>query len=632
MPMKRLLFLQKRIHLLLLCFFAGTFVNANDISRLEQDVLEVPEFSTPDYPAYENDLIFGIFNPNGIGYTEVYRSLNGTDGFEHIASVPAGETNFLDQGLRSNTTYYYKLRAELDGSYSEFSRVLSLTTGFKLYPPILTAHALTSTSVRLELQDVSYNDVSYDIWREMGPDAVFLESISAPDSGEVFVIIDTALMPGTKYSYRVDVHAQGPGNVYYPGMVRASATTLQQDDLTPPSLSFHEPPTHFTCGNEIGLFYSNPNEGALTEIYRSRNPETGFELVHSTAEGSGSYVDKDLVSRKTYYYRARAVMGESASEFSETISQQTGSGFYEPEFTLHVQPNQTVEVTVRDKSYLDYSYEIYGWDNDEEMMTIWTTFQLPDSGNTFTIVDTLVQAGHTYTYHINVQLDCDGQPMVGEFVSPPVTIEGNQAEMPEVTSFTLVDPATDMDVAEMVDGMSFEAADRLNIRANANEMTESVMFYLNGKPYWGENQTPYALFGDTQGDYHRGRLSPGEYTLTAVPFSENLRKGVEGEAKTIYFVVTDEDGNTSGRSYVEVNVFPNPVVETANIEVTGDPDSEFFIDIVDQRGNHVKTVSQRLDNFGWFAESWNPANLERGTYLVTVSVSGEKFTKRVIIK
>jgi pterin-4a-carbinolamine dehydratase len=818
--MKKLLLNKNRFFLLLLLLnFAAFVALAQPSGEPDPQPVEIPEFRPPEYPAYENDLIFGVFNPNGEGSTEIYRSTNETEGFVLVASISASEETFLDQNLRSNTMYFYKMRAELNEVYSEYSNTLSLTTGSKLYPPELSAEAINGSSIKVTLQDVSYNDVSYELWRELGPDAELIETISAPDSGEVFVITDTGLEPNTKYNYRVDVRAQGLGNVFYPGMVRTSATTTNQEELetpyldlsllyettieltaesrtegaqiefyramnepenwervslekenstyvdrylkprttyyyrirtekdgvyseytpyveattysifyypdleteltednkvkvtltdnsyadiaytlnrlddsgisqpielpdsgqtytfidesvllnntyvysldviiddegrpqyhdfvrdtiyvpgpgslSPPLLSFTEPPTTFDCGNEISMNYFNQHDGAITEIYRSRSADGAFERVFAGTEKTDTYVDRGLTSQKSYYYKARAVKGDSVSEYSNTIAKRSGYAFHEPEFTITLQANQTVEVKVHDRSYLDYSYELYGWNAEDGVQSINTTFQLPDSGQTFMIIDTLVVPGKTYTHHVNTTLDCDGYPGTGEeYVSNPVTIPEAE-EKPMVYSFTLVDPNTDMDIAEMYDSMEFAAADRLNIRINTNAMTKSVAFYMNGKRYWGENQEPYALFGDRFGDYNRGRLTPGVYTLTAVPYSENLQRGMEGQAMTITFTVTDEDGSTNARSFIEVNVFPNPVVEKATIEVAGEPNTAVSMEIIDQQGTSLNKVNEPLDNQGWLVKEWAPQNLKRGTYYITIKMNDETYTKRITVK
>src|SRR6478752_6421861 len=106
MPMKRPLCNATFLTVLLVLLVCNWSVSSPlKKAAVKQSTLETPEFRPPEYPAYENDLIFGIFNPNGDGSTEIYRSLSQTEGFVLISSVSAGEATFLDRDLKSNTTY-----------------------------------------------------------------------------------------------------------------------------------------------------------------------------------------------------------------------------------------------------------------------------------------------------------------------------------------------------------------------------------------------------------------------------------------------------------------------------------------------------------------------------------------------
>jgi hypothetical protein len=87
----------------------------------------------------------------------------------------------------------------------------------------------------------------------------------------------------------------------------------------------------------------------------------------------------------------------------------------------------------------------------------------------------------------------------------------------------------------------------LNIMANVSwAEVGSVRFELNGDAdYHLENDAPYALAGDSSGDYRAWTPPVGEYTLTAVPYSGAEAQGSSGVAHTVRFVVidllTDED-------------------------------------------------------------------------------------------
>jgi hypothetical protein len=203
---------------------------------------------------------------------------------------------------------------------------------------------------------------------------------------------------------------------------------------------------------------------------------------------------------------------------------------------------------------------------------------------------------------------------------------------PVVYSLTLIDPVSDMEIADMYNGIEFNVNDRLNIRSHSNELTQSVAFFINGKRYWGENQEPYALFGDRNGDYNRGRFKPGEYTVTVIPYSENFHTGTTGESKSVSFKVTDDNGSTQATPFAELNVFPNPFTEYATIEIDGEPNAPIAVKIVDQFGNSVKTINESLNGSGWLVKTLDAQNLGSGTYFLTIKIDKETCTKRIVIK
>ena len=79
----------------------------------------------------------------------------------------------------------------------------------------------------------------------------------------------------------------------------------------------------------------------------------------------------------------------------------------------------------------------------------------------------------------------------------------------------------------------------LNIRANTNPATVgSVRFALDGNSsYRTETAPPYALAGDTSGDYSPWTPSVGSHSVTATPYSGAGGAGTAGTALTIAFTV-----------------------------------------------------------------------------------------------
>lgn len=116
------------------------------------------------------------------------------------------------------------------------------------------------------------------------------------------------------------------------------------------------------------------------------------------------------------------------------------------------------------------------------------------------------------------------------------------ADVPlEVTALTLVDAASDRDLRTVRAGDTIDLATLptrdLNIRASTNWPTGSVVFDLDGVAgFRTETAKPFALFGQTGGDYAVGSLAVGSHSVTATPFATG---GGTGTALSVTFNVID---------------------------------------------------------------------------------------------
>ncbi len=129
-----------------------------------------------------------------------------------------------------------------------------------------------------------------------------------------------------------------------------------------------------------------------------------------------------------------------------------------------------------------------------------------------------------------------------------------------VTSLTLVDAGTDQDLFTLTDNHTIDLGSTgtmLNIRANVSGNPGSVKFEYdeanigpNGNVSEAiENNAPFALRGDNQGDYHSWTPSTGSHTVTVTPYSEADGGGITGSPYSIDFNVINESSGNSGTGY-----------------------------------------------------------------------------------
>jgi len=112
---------------------------------------------------------------------------------------------------------------------------------------------------------------------------------------------------------------------------------------------------------------------------------------------------------------------------------------------------------------------------------------------------------------------------------------------PKLIAFALIDADKDRPIATfdpLTDGAKIDLAKlptrKLSIIARASGDVESVAFTLDGRPGKNEATAPYAMTGDTKGDFNAWTPKPGTHKLTAV-----ARGAGKTHSLTITFHVLD---------------------------------------------------------------------------------------------
>jgi PKD repeat protein len=141
-----------------------------------------------------------------------------------------------------------------------------------------------------------------------------------------------------------------------------------------------------------------------------------------------------------------------------------------------------------------------------------------------------------------------------------------------IQSFTLIDADLDRPLPgyELIDGdvtldLATLPTTNLNLRANTSPVkVGSVRFGLNANlKFRTENAAPYALAGDTNGNYAPWKPSLGIYTLQATPYSS---PNASGEAGVPLIVRLNFIQNTTSPGEPE----ENPICGAAGAAVSGD--------------------------------------------------------------
>jgi N-acetylneuraminic acid mutarotase len=123
------------------------------------------------------------------------------------------------------------------------------------------------------------------------------------------------------------------------------------------------------------------------------------------------------------------------------------------------------------------------------------------------------------------------------------------AQSSSVVSLTLINADTDQPIAAydpLPNGATLNLATlptrNLNVRANVTGTVGSVRFALDGNPnFRTENSSPFALAGDSTGNYAAWTPALGQHTLIATPYALANANGSAGTAHQVQFTVVDNN-------------------------------------------------------------------------------------------
>lgn len=249
-----------------------------------------------------------------------------------------------------------------------------------------------------------------------------------------------------------------------------------------------------------------------------------------------------------------------------------------------------------------------------------TEFKVP-AGATYVYIDDDVLPGATYLYVFEYFIQGVQLPVINlDYITPVAT-------MPALGSFNLIAPAPANDPYDVLRNGKTISIEGTNIQAEANDdYTGSVVFYLNGKRY-DDNTHPFSLFGDVNGDYNKGTLQDGAYTLTAIAFPAANGEGVPGDTATVAFTVENLYS-------IDVSVYPNPIQPSSVISISGDANSAVTIALIDEYrpGRKYILYNGTMDSNGSLQYPISSEDLPQGMYILSVRIDDRVIEKRMLVE
>ncbi len=214
----------------------------------------------------------------------LYQSLNNKK-WSKVTTISNGNTlKYIKTKLTANKTYYYKMEAYKGSTRLVISKVLKTKTAPKA--PTLTVKTSTYNSVTLNIRKVT-GATKYVLERSTD-NKTFKAVKTVSKAGKV---TDSGLATNTKYYYRVKACS-----TFCSGYSKVKNRVPE----------FKKPTIRVTAGKlqaKVKITKVTGAQGYVIE--RSTAKKSGYALVAYTT--SLTYVDnKNIVSKKSYYYRIRA--------------------------------------------------------------------------------------------------------------------------------------------------------------------------------------------------------------------------------------------------------------------------------------------------------------------------------------
>jgi fibronectin type 3 domain-containing protein len=244
-------------------------------------------------------------NCNGaIDFLEVYRaeSQNGT----YVLVDTSTQSPYIGVGLKPDTMYYYKLRYSQRGHFSQFTDVIEIKTDDIKVTGYLGFAWRDANTILMHYSGNAVMDF-LEVYRAESPNGTYVLVETSTQSPYIGV----GLKPDTTYYYKLR-YSQGGHYSQFTDVIE-----IKTDDIKVTGyLGFA-----WRDANTILMHYSGNGVMDFLEVYRAESPNGTYILVGTSAESP--YIDTNLTSNTTYYYKIRYSQGGHYSQFTDVIEIKT---------------------------------------------------------------------------------------------------------------------------------------------------------------------------------------------------------------------------------------------------------------------------------------------------------------------
>ena len=358
-----------------------TTVPIRDSINVEIDILKCPlDLSAKALNDHTVSLRWKSSNDKFIGFNLFRKS--GDDKFIEIIKLDKSKTFFVDENLKFNVIYSYKVQCYNEEIKSDFSDEITISTVFPM-PSNLDAKPIDDQSVMITWQDNCDFETGFIIERKsMDTQYMMAGKVSADET----VYIDEGLMIGEKYYYQIKAESEINESL------ASDKITVETEFPAPANFkvkALDDQSVRLTW--EDGYDYEN---GFIIER-KTGNEE--FKEIATVEANSRYYIDEELKDGETYSYTIKAFteINESRPSISDSAELLLPSP---QKLYIDILNDHTAKLYWEDRSNLAHGYILERKVNDGEYEEI----NQPDK-NERDYIDEDLLLGDEYTYRIKAR-------------------------------------------------------------------------------------------------------------------------------------------------------------------------------------------------------------------------------------